>query len=136
MRNSLQPALFLWLWSVRGRSRRLNVYPFDIENKCGVRGNDVARPALPIGQIGGNEYLPFGTYRHELQHFLEPRDHIFHFKGHGLPCASRAVKLRAVNKCSLVVAQDRIGFRWLLSRASGHNLVLQSVREGDDSYLL
>ena len=81
-----------------GRRDRLNAYHFYFKNERGIRTDDVACPALAIGQVRRDENLPLGPYGHELQDFLETGDDAFNFKGDGFSRPRRAVKLGPVKE--------------------------------------
>src|SRR5579863_2920764 len=96
----------------------LNANQLNLKDERGIGTDDAASAAFSVSQIGGHDNLPLGTHGHELQHFLETGNHIFHFKRHRFPGLFGTIELRSVHKRSLVVAKNCVGFRRLFPIAS------------------
>ena len=112
----------------------LNGNQLHIKDERRVRPDDRGRSPRSVGKLRGDEELPPGADRHELQCLFPTGDDSCEFQCRGFPHL-RAVEWGPIDEGAPVVDLHSVGFRRLPAVARLKNLVLQPARQGNDAFL-
>ena len=114
----------------------LHLNQLNIEYKGGERRNLRSGTPLSIGKAVRDEEAVLGSLLHQLYTFCPAGDDLIQAECSRFLALVRTVEDRPVNQRTLIVAYHLIGCRRSLAVPFLQNLVLQTRRQCDDSFLL